>query len=53
MMRHQAISAIPGDDAMNAPIRSMVPEKPFHLEVIAPGIALRRLYPGGKAGREV
>lgn len=35
---------------MNAPIRSMVPDKPFHLEQIAPGISLRRLYPGGKAG---
>ena len=35
---------------MNPPVRSMVPEKPFHLEEIAAGIALRRLYPGGKAG---
>ena len=35
---------------MNAPVRSLVPEKPFHLEEIAPGVSLRRLYPGGKAG---
>ena len=35
---------------MNAPVRSLVPELPFHLEEIAPGILLRRLYPGGKAG---
>jgi len=35
---------------MNAPIRSLVPEKPFHLEQIAPGVSWRRLYPGGKAG---
>ena len=33
-----------------SPIRSMVPEKPFHVEEIAPGVTLRRLYPGGKAG---
>jgi hypothetical protein len=35
---------------MNAPTRSLVPEKPFHLEEIAPGVTFRRLYPGGKAG---
>ena len=35
---------------MNAPVRSMVPEKPYRLEDIAPGVLLRRLYPGGKAG---
>ena len=34
---------------MNLPVRSLVPEKPFHLEQIAPGVSLRRLYPGGKA----
>ncbi len=35
---------------MSQPTRSLVPEKPFHLETIAPGVQLRRLYPGGKAG---
>ncbi len=35
---------------MNPPIRSLVPEKPFQLEAIAPGVTRRRLYPGGKAG---
>ncbi len=35
---------------MNAPVRSMVPAENFHLEQIAPGVSLRRLYPGGKAG---
>lgn len=35
---------------MQAPVRSMVPERPYHLEAIAPGVTLRRLYPGGKAG---
>ncbi len=35
---------------MNAPVRSMVPEKPFHQEQLAPGVSLRRLYPGGKLG---
>jgi hypothetical protein len=35
---------------MNAPVRSMVPAEDFHVEPIAPGVTLRRLYPGGKAG---
>ncbi len=35
---------------MNAPIRSLVPEKPYKLEQVAPGVSLRTLYPGGKAG---
>jgi hypothetical protein len=35
---------------MNAPIRSMVPSEPFHIEQITPGVHLRRLYPGGMAG---
>ncbi len=35
---------------MNVPVRSMVPEQPFHVEAIAPGVTLRRLYPGGMAG---
>ena len=35
---------------MNAPIRSIVPEKHFHTEQIVPGVTLRRLYPGGMAG---
>jgi len=35
---------------MNVPVRSMVPEQPFHVEAIAPGVSLRRLYPGGMAG---
>lgn len=35
---------------MNAPIRSMVPTKHFHVEALAPGVSLRRLYPGGMAG---
>lgn len=30
----------------------MVPSKPFHVEPIAPGVTLRRLYPGGMAGPE-
>jgi hypothetical protein len=33
-----------------APVRSMVPAAPFHLEDLAPGVQLRRLYPGGIAG---
>lgn len=35
---------------MNAPVRSLVPEKPYRVTEIAPGVSLRRLYPGGKAG---
>jgi hypothetical protein len=35
---------------MNAPVRSMVPAENFHAEQIAPGVTLRRLYPGGKFG---
>lgn len=35
---------------MNAPIRSLVPPEPFHVERIAPGLTLRRLYPGGMKG---
>lgn len=35
---------------MTAPVRSMVPAQNYHLEQIAPGVSLRRLYPGGKAG---
>jgi hypothetical protein len=35
---------------MNQPVRSMVPAKHFHVEPIAPGVSLRRLYPGGMAG---
>jgi hypothetical protein len=35
---------------MKAPIRSLVPEKPYQLEQIAPGVSWRRLYPGGMAG---
>ena len=35
---------------MNAPTRSMVPSEPFHVEPLAPGVTLRRLYPGGMAG---
>ena len=35
---------------MTHPTRSMVPPGPFHAEPIAPGVTLRRLYPGGKAG---
>lgn len=35
---------------MNAPIRSMVPPETFHEEPIAPGVTLRRLYPGGLKG---
>lgn len=30
--------------------RSMVPEHDFHVDEIAPGVKLRRLYPGGMAG---
>jgi hypothetical protein len=35
---------------MNAPVRSLVPPQPFRIEDIAPGVTLRRLYPGGMAG---
>lgn len=35
---------------MSVPIRSMVPPEPFHVEQLAPGVTLRRLYPGGMAG---
>jgi hypothetical protein len=35
---------------MTAPIRSMVPTENFHVEQIAPGVSLRRLYPGGMKG---
>lgn len=35
---------------MNAPKRSMVPANPFHIEELAPGVQLRRLYPGGMIG---
>ncbi len=35
---------------MNAPVRSMVPAQHFHSEEIAPGVTMRRLYPGGKMG---
>lgn len=35
---------------MNAPVRSLVPEQPFHAEPLASGVTLRRLYPGGMLG---
>lgn len=35
---------------MNAPVRSIVPAKPYLVAEIPPGVSLRRLYPGGKAG---
>ncbi len=35
---------------MIPPVRSLVPEKPFAVDDIAPGVTRRRLYPGGKAG---
>ena len=35
---------------MTAPVRSLVPSKHFHVEDLAPGVTLRRLYPGGMAG---
>jgi hypothetical protein len=35
---------------MAAPIRSIVPSTPFHVEPIAPGVTFRRLYPGGMLG---
>ena len=41
-----------GEYVMKPPVRSLVPEKPYQLEEIAPGVTRRRLYPGGKAGPE-
>lgn len=35
---------------MKSPTRSMVPSEHFHVEPIALGVSLRRLYPGGMAG---
>ena len=35
---------------MNAPMRSMVPDRPFLVEDIAPGVTMRRLHPGGMLG---
>jgi hypothetical protein len=35
---------------MNFPPRSLVPEQDYHVEQLAPGVHLRRLYPGGMAG---
>jgi hypothetical protein len=35
---------------MNQPVRAMVPAEHFHVEPIARGVSLRRLYPGGMAG---
>lgn len=35
---------------MNAPTRSLVPPAPYKLAEIAPGVSVRTLYPGGKAG---
>lgn len=35
---------------MTTPTRSMVPSRHFHVEPLAPGVSLRRLYPGGLAG---
>jgi hypothetical protein len=35
---------------MNYAVRSMVPEEHYHAEDVAPGITLRRFYPGGMAG---
>lgn len=35
---------------MTDPIRSMVPSEHFHVQQLAPGVTLRRLYPGGMAG---
>ena len=35
---------------MSPPTRSMVPTKHFHVEKLASGVTLRRLYPGGMAG---
>jgi hypothetical protein len=35
---------------MDWPKRAIVPSEPFYVEEIAPGITLRRLYPGGMRG---
>jgi hypothetical protein len=35
---------------MNAPVRALVPAKPYRTHEIGPGVNLRRLYPGGMAG---
>jgi hypothetical protein len=35
---------------MNWIKRSLVPSEPFHSEQVAPGVTLRRLYPGGMKG---
>jgi hypothetical protein len=35
---------------VTGPVRSLVPETEFQSEAIAPGVRLRRLYPGGMAG---
>jgi hypothetical protein len=35
---------------MTAPVRSLGPTEHFHVEAVAPGVSLRRLYPGGMAG---
>lgn len=35
---------------MNYPVRSMVPAGDYHVEQLAPGVTLRRFYPGGMAG---
>jgi hypothetical protein len=32
---------------MNAPVRSLVPAENYLVEQVAPGVSLRRLYPGG------
>ena len=35
---------------MTVPVRSMVPAEHFHVEPLAAGVTLRRLYPGGMVG---
>jgi hypothetical protein len=35
---------------MNTFIRAILPDRPFHVEEIAPGVSLRRLHPGGMKG---
>jgi hypothetical protein len=35
---------------MNAPVRSMVPDGPYKVEDVAPGVIKRTLYPGGMLG---
>lgn len=35
---------------MKQPVRSLVPSEHYHVEQIAPGVTLRRLYPGGMRG---